>query len=344
MFLGIEIGGTKLQLGVGLGDGTPLRTLQRLDIQRDAGAAGIRRQIEEVATGLIASHAVQAIGIGFGGPVDLSTGRTIKSHQIDGWNDFPLGDWCRQTFDLPTAISNDADAAGLAEARFGAGRGQPVVFYITVGSGIGGALVCDGRVYRGGGGIAAELGHLRPGLQADQPDMTVEAAASGWGIAAAAQGWLSDPDSHFVRPPSFDYRLRRPESVRQHLIDREEAEELFAADLLTRCQRQIERLTCKMVAQAALEGNGLAQELFHHAVETLGWAIAQMVTLLSPNVVVIGGGVPLAGDGLFFAPLRQQVARYVFPSLGDSFRIVPAELGEAVVVHGALAAAAGLGS
>ena len=75
---------------------------------------------------------------------------------------------------------------------------------------------------------------------------------------------------------------------------------------------------------------------FRRATRTYGWAIAQMITLLSPEVVVVGGGVPLAGEDLFFAPLRQEIDRYVFPPLRGTYRIVPAELGEAVVVHGAL--------
>jgi glucokinase len=310
MFLGIEIGGTKLQLGVGRGDGTPLATLQRLEVNVRDGAAGIRRQIEEAGRRLIARHGLRAIGVGFGGPVEAAAGRTIKSHQIEGWDDFPLADWCRQALALPAAICNDADAAGLAEARFGAGRGQRVVFYITVGSGIGGALMIDGKVYGGSSGVAAELGHLRPGLQADRPAMTVEAAASGWGIAAAARAALAagtDPS---------------------------------AAELLARADGHADRLTCQLLAQAASEGNPLARQVFRRAVQTLGWAIAQMITLMAPGVVVLGGGVPQAGEALFFAPLRAEVERYVFPPLRDRYRIVPAALGEAVVLHGALAVAA----
>ena len=90
MFLGIEIGGTKLQLGVGRGDGSPLVELRRCDVEVRDGAAGVRRQIEAVAPDLIARHGVRAIGIGFGGPVDPAAGRTVKSHQVAGWEDFPL--------------------------------------------------------------------------------------------------------------------------------------------------------------------------------------------------------------------------------------------------------------
>lgn len=289
---------------------------------------------------MIDEHEVTAIGIGFGGPVDAASGRTVKSHQIDGWDDFPLADWCEATFDLPTGIANDADTAALAEARFGAGRGSRVVFYVTVGSGIGGALVINGEPYGGSAGVASELGHLRPGLQADRPETTVESFASGWAIAATARDRLGDPTSHPLTTRVFESNDREPESVRQRLIELEEADEEFAADLLDRCQGRIDQLTTRQIAWAAAEGNELAQDIIRHAAKVLGWAVAQMITLLAPEVVVIGGGVPLAGEHLYFTPLREEVDRYVFPPLADRFKIVPAALGEEVVVHGALALAA----
>ena len=187
MFLGIEIGGTKLQFGVGRGDGSPLIEQRRCDVVVQDGAAGVRRQIEAVAPELIAKHGVRAIGFGFGGPVNAAAGRTVKSHQVAGWEDFPLAQWCRETLGLPAALANDSDSAGLAEALFGAGRGAGVVFYTNVGSGIGGALVVHGKLYTGSRGIASELGHLRPGPAADRPEQTVESIASGFGIAAAGK-------------------------------------------------------------------------------------------------------------------------------------------------------------
>ena len=95
-----------------------------------------------------------------------------------------------------------------------------------------------------------------------------------------------------------------------------------------------------MVAEAATEGNKAARAILDRALETFGWAIAQMISLLAPEVVVVGGGVPLLGEALFFTPLRRQVDRYVFPPLVGTFRIAPSQLGEEVVVHGALAVAA----
>jgi glucokinase len=310
-YLGIEIGGTKLQLGVGRGDGSPFEAFQRRDVRPREGAEGIRREIEAAARPLIETYAPRAVGIGFGGPVDAAAGRTVKSHQVEGWDDFPLAEWCRQTLGLPARLSNDSDAAGLAEARFGAGRGRRVVFYMNVGSGIGGALVLDGQVYLGGQGIASELGHLRPGPQADRPDHTVESIASGFGLAARGRAILEE----------------RPHDP-------------AAAALSERCGSQPERLSGRMVVDAAAAGDPLAQDIFHRGLETLGWAIAQAITLVAPQVVVVGGGVPLAGETLFFEPLRREVARYVFPPLAQSYQLVPAALGEEVVVHGALAIAA----
>jgi glucokinase len=338
MLLGVEIGGTKLQLGVGPGDGT-LVALERFDVQPKHGAAGILDQIERVARTLIARQEVSAIGIGFGGPVDRAAGRVVKSHHVEGWDDFPLVDWCAKHLSLPAALENDCDAAALAEARFGTGQGRNPVFYVTVGTGIGGGLVVDGNIYRGSGHGAAEIGHLRPGLHAEHPDQTVESLASGWGIAAAAQARLSDPISHRFEPLTTGLRRMSPEDMRQRLIETEEASEEFAADLLERCDGRIEQLTAHLVAQAAGEGNELAREVFARACQALGWGIAQAITLASPQVVVIGGGVSLADESLFLAPLRQAVARYVFPPLTDTYEILPAKLGEAVVVHGALAAA-----
>lgn len=338
-FLAIEIGGTKLQFGVGAGHGQPLAALQRETVQPKEGAAGLLAQMERCARPLIAEYGVRAIGLGFGGPVDSQRGRIVKSHQVAGWDDFPLVDWAQKTFGLPAILSNDSDAAGLAEARFGAGHDYRIVFYTNVGSGIGGALVIDGQLYGGAVGIASEIGHLRPGLQSDRPDQTVESLASGWAISAAAQALVTDPVAHRLGLLVQGGRPRGAESVRQRLIEREEADERAAADLLERCEGRIEGLNTQMIAQAAREGNELAREVFRRACQAFGWAVAQVITLVAPQVVVLGGGVSLAGDEVFVQPLCQQVARYVFPPLQNAYKIVPAALDELVVVHGALALA-----
>ena len=314
MILGIEIGGTKLQFGVGSGDGPPLVALERLDVQPQRGGEGIRRQIEEVGRPLIERYGVTQVGIGFGGPVDAARGRVIVSNQVEGWRDFPLVEWCERTLGLPTLLANESDSAGLAEARFGGGKGHRVVFYNNIGSGIGGALVIEGRLYQGGGGVASEIGHLRPGLDADRPDQDLESIASGWAITAHAQ----------------------------RLLQQGEPEEPDKADLLARCGGDAQCLTTKLLGEAAQSGSALALGVFDRACQGIGWALAQTITLLAPNVVVMGGGVSLAGEAVFLSPLRRYVEQYVFPPLAGSCQIVPAVLGEEVVVHGVLALAAQL--
>jgi glucokinase len=241
MYLGIEIGGTKLQLGLGAGDGSPLLALERRDVDPSEGARGILRQITEVGQLLVSRHAVRAVGCGFGGPVDAAAGRVVRSHHVEGWEDCALVDWLREDFGVPAVIANDADTAGLAEARFGAGRGTNPVLYVTVGTGIGGGLIVDGHIYRGHGGGATEIGHLRPGLHADRPDQIVEALAAGWGIAAAAQARVSGGAvTHRLGPLTRGSRPLDAEAVRQRLIEAEEADEEHVADLLERCDGAVD--------------------------------------------------------------------------------------------------------
>jgi glucokinase len=307
MYLGIEIGGTKLQLGVGSGDGSPLVQMRRLDVEASDGAAPILDHIDRVAGELIASHPVQAIGFGFGGPVDAARGHVVKSHQVAGWDNFPLVRWCHERWPLPVALGNDCDVAGLAEARFGAGRDKRVVFYVTVGTGVGGGFIVDGQIYRGSGSISAEIGHLRPSLDADTPHDTVEAQVAGPAILEKALE-LAQAMDHRGQPAS--------------------------SGLVPNWR------SAKDVADAALVGDWRALYSLSRAQRALGWAIAQVVTLVAPDVVVLGGGVSLIGEANWLKPIRWYAEKFVFPPLAGTYRIVSAQLGEEVVVHGAVALAA----
>jgi glucokinase len=326
MFLGIEIGGTKLQLGVGPGDGS-LVGLWRGTVEVEAGPEGIRRQITAAVPELLNPFGVertqiQGVGIGFGGPVDDARQTIIKSHQIAGWDDFPLADSITDMLGWPTVLGNDADVAGLAEALFGAGKGLSPIFYITIGSGIGGGLIIDGEIYRGCGRGAAEVGHLMVSPEwaqaaafpervmplADAGMMPLEELASGWAIQRRAMVTASNPGGP-------------------------------AAGLLRRTGGNIHGMTAAHVAQAAAEGDEFANVILETALACLAQAIRQVVTLVCPRRIIIGGGVSLMGERLLFEPLRRMVARQIFPPFADCYDIVPAALGEAVVVHGALALA-----
>lgn len=312
MYLGIEIGGTKLQLALGEGDGL-LRGQWRAPVDVQAGAAGIRRQILQAVPELLGSAGlgkgqVRGIGIGFGGPVDDTTRTVIKSHQIKGWDNFRLADWLGELLGWPAVLGNDADVAGLAETLFGAGRGLSPLFYITIGSGIGGGFVVNGAIYRGGGRGAAEIGHLRIFDPKTKTIDVLEHHASGWSIGHA---------------PELSTRYRQSVETEPFWDSPEELATLTAAD----------------VARAASAGNVLAGRILSHAWDMLAEGICQVIALLSPRRIVIGGGVSLMGEKLLFEPLRAKVAARVFKPFAATYDIVPAALGEEVVVHGALALA-----
>ncbi len=296
MFLGIEIGGTKLQLGLGQGDGN-LAALLRRTVDVAQGADGIRRRIVEAVPELltqanIGREQLRGVGIGFGGPVDDATRTVIKSHQIQGWDNFPLADWIGGLVGLPAVLGNDADVAGLAEALFGAGKRLSPIFYITIGSGIGGGLIINGEIYRGCGRGAAEIGHLRlPGFRGITA--ILEEIASGWGMQKvfAELNGVADP------PPAAE------------------------------------------IARHASRGDAPAREVIELALDRLAEGVCQVIALLCPRRIVIGGGVSLMGEKLLFEPLRKLVAERVFKPFAGCYDIVPAALGEEVVVHGALALA-----
>ena len=312
MFLGIEIGGTKLQLGLGLGDGI-LVGLHRETIVPAEGGDGIRRRIVAAVPQLLADAGItasqlQAIGVGFGGPVD-DRGRIITSHQIAGWDRFPLADWLSETFKLPAKVGNDADVAGLAEAKFGAGQGANPVFYITIGSGIGGGLILDGKIHRGTGRGAAEIGHLRvpvPGSP-DADWVPVERIASGWAIEQATLRALDDENGN--------------------------------DELWRRLRGDSPRLTTQIIAAAARLGDPIARTVFARAHRALAEAICDVIALICPQRIVLGGGVSLLDEDLWLSPIRVLVANRVFRPFADCCEIVTAQLGESVVVHGALALA-----
>jgi glucokinase len=311
VFLGIEIGGTKLQLGIGEDTGK-LEGLWRGSVDVQAGPEGIRRQILSALPDLLERSGLgkchlHGVGIGFGGPVDDATHTVIKSHQIQGWDDFPLADWIDDMIGVPTVLSNDADVAGLAEALHGAGKGLSPIFYITIGSGIGGALIIDGETYRGCGRGAAEIGHTLVFTGGGLGLEELESVASGWGIAQCTRDRIREGGM---------------ESLLLHSVGADPA-----------------RITAKDVVQAASQGDQFSLLRLEDAWEYLSEAICNVIALLCPRRIVIGGGVSLIGEKLLFEPLRQMVAERVFKPFAGLTDIVPAALGEEVVVHGAIALA-----
>jgi glucokinase len=303
--IGIEIGGTKLQAGIGLKD-EKLLSLVRTQVEVERGAGGILEAIpvlvdEALAKANCSLENMGGIGVGFGGPVDSKNGITLLSHQIQGWDNFPLKQWLEAKWRLPAVIQNDASLAGYAEAVLGAGRGCRRIFYITIGSGIGGGLITDGIIDEGQGLGAAEIGHTWI-LNPDTREMDkLEHVCSGWSIGQRAQ------DAVLSGEPSILNDL---------------------------CDDNAETITAQTVYQAAEQHDILATAIIEETTTALAVAIGNVINLLHPKRIVIGGGVSMMGP-LFWVPLKKKVQHYVMKPFLNRYEIVSASLREEVVIIGA---------
>ncbi len=298
-FLGIEIGGTKLQVVAGTGAGT-IVDRRRFEVDSKAGGQGIREQIASVLPDLIARHKPTGVGVGFGGPVDWRTGRIKCSHQVGGWHDFGLGDWVRERTGLPVRVDNDANVAALGEALHGAGRGHDPVFWINMGSGVGGGLVVGGRIYHGAVPGECEVGHVR----LDKSGTTVEDRCSGWAL---------------------DRRIREAAALDPH-------------GPLGRRVDGMNGGEARHLAAALADGDPAAQAILSELADNLGFALSHVVQLLHPSVVVVGGGVSLVGEPLREA-MAEALSRYVMEAFLPGPGVVLAGLKEDAVPVGALALA-----
>jgi glucokinase len=296
LFAGIEIGGTKLQLVTGDEKGNILER-QKLAVEAGKGASGIRQQIEMALPELLASRKPVAIGVGFGGPVDWQTGKICRSHQIEGWSEFDLGGWLRQLASAPVFAENDANVAALGEARHGAGIGANPVFYVTLGSGVGGGLVADGRIYHGSVPGEAEIGHVR----LDRNGTTVESRCSGWAV---------------------DARIRE-------LVKKE------PASPLARKVGKASRGEARYLAAALLEGDLAAKKILHETAEDLAFGLSHAVHLFHPAVIIIGGGLSGLGEPLRLA-VQNALGQFVMEAFAPGPIVNIAKLGEDAVPVGAL--------
>ncbi len=296
-YLGIEIGGTKLQIVVGDASAHILER-HRFTIEAERGGDGIREQIHACLGELIPQHTPAAIGVGFGGPVDCGSGEVCTSHQVEGWSGFPLRQWLGLLADLPVVVENDANAAALGESRLGAGVGFNPVFYVTLGSGVGGGLVVDGAIYHGAKPGEAEIGHVR----LDRQGATVESRCSGWAV---------------------DERIR----TLQHTAPQSLLAKLVAAAGPGGEARHL---------PAALRlGDPGARRLIQETSLDLGFGLSHVVHLFHPEVIVLGGGLSLIGDtwrNAVGSALRGFIMEAFAP--GPAVRL--AGLGEDAVPVGAL--------
>lgn len=310
--LGLDIGAYGLQVALANVQGELLRTAQQ-PLPRGTEASRTVLEALQAARRLLQESGVRPdqlirVGIGFAGPVDVEQGLTIVSHRMPGWERYPLRQVFEETFGVTTLVDNDARVTALGEALYGAGRDVRHLFYIHLSSGVGGGLVVDGQPYRGATTTAGEIGHTL--ILEDGPL-----------CSCGQKGHLEA----LVSAPALIGRARA----------------LSAGDesLESRACGDPQGLRLHHVVEAAREGHGPSRQVLQEAAHYLALAVANLVNLLNPEMVVLGGIVArLAGDDLL-EPLRREVAALAMPVPGQAVRIVLGSLGETAVVVGATALA-----
>lgn len=311
--IGIDLGGTKILTGLVNERGQVIAE----DYRKTRAKRGQDFVIGAIAdSALQAMHNggcspsdIQAVGIGVPGPVDTDEGIVTLPPNLPGWHNVPIRQMVEERLGIPTFLDNDANAAALGEFLFGAGRGSTNMIYVTVSTGIGGGFVLDGRLYHGADGAAGEIGHvtiLPRGPHCGCGNRgCLEAVASGTAIAR-------------------------------------EGRELVARGIPTLISKLAggdpESVSAKLVADAAQQGDSEANEIIQEAMSYLGVGIANLVNLLNPEIIVIGGSLIKLGD-ILFGPVRRAVDRRAFPIASHRVQIMPAELGDQVGMCGAAAVA-----
>ena len=304
--IGIDIGGTKVLGGVVDENGKILAT-HREATPKEGGVA-LTTTIANVAKVLLRDHDAVAMGVSAAGFVSSDRETMLATPNISGWNGVNLKNELGKLIDLPIVIENDANAAAWGEAVFGAGVGEAQMMMITVGTGIGGGAVIEGKLHRGAYGIAAEFGHLR---------VVPEGHLCGCGACGCFEQYASG------------------NALMRHVREAINASPDAAHNLLARGDGTIAGLSGHHITDAARDGDPIALAGFNTTAQWLGAGIASLSVLFDPACVVIGGGVIDAGE-ILLAPTRVALERYMpFSGKHPTPRIVAATLGNDAGLVGA---------
>jgi glucokinase len=229
------------------------------------------------------------------------TGEIIKSYHITGWDGFPLGKSLKELTGLPVFVENDSNTAAFGEAIYGAGRGYNPVLYSNLGSGVGGGLVVDGKLYHGAEPGEVEVGHLR--LERD--GTIVEDRCSGWGVDRRVRAEI----------------VKAPQSRLAELARGSTGGE------------------ARHLASALADGDPMAARILQETTREYAFALSHAVHLLHPEIIVLGGGLSLIGEPLRRA-VAESLPGFLMDAFQPGPKIALAEIGEDVVPVGALALAA----
>ena len=308
-YIAVDLGGTNIRAARGTAEGHILARASHRTPAIDGEAAVIQRIIQAIREVWPEDGNARAIGISAPGPLDPWKGIVIYAPNLPGWSDVPLRDYIMQAFHVPTRLGNDANLAALAEYRFGAGKGYDDMIYLTLSTGIGGGVICGGRLLLGAKGFAAEVGHMSVDLNGPRCNCgnigCVEAIAAGPAIAKAAVTRIQAGEHSAI-----------PELVCGNLAD----------------------VSAETVGQAAQMGDPLALSVVLDAGRAIGAAIVNLLHAFNPGIVICGGGLTRMGD-LLMQPIRQTVVERAM-NRDYWVDIVLASLGDDVALLGALALAA----
>ena len=294
---GIEIGGTKLQVVLGDEKGTVHQRLTHT-IEAKEGANVIRQLIEQ---DLLKFGDVDAVGVGFGGPVNRSTGTIWTSYHVKGWTGFNIHNWLGEFTGAKVVVDNDANVAALGESVVGAGRDHKVVFYVTLGSGVGGGITIDKKIYHGMLPGEAEFGHVRLKSSGE----TVQDSCSGWAV--------------------------NEKVLRAIDVDKDSKLAKFAP--------QYPGAEAKALVPSIDAGDAEAWEIFDGTMADLAFGLSHVVHLLHPDTIVIGGGLSFIGE-MLRSKVEDKLKMFVMDALLPGPRIQLSFLGADAVPVGALILAA----
>ena len=292
--IGIDVGGTKINAFRVTRDGTVAERTSR-PTPADDEAATLSAMVE-LARSLLTSDVI-AVGVGAAGMIDSKEGVLGFAPNL-AWRNLPIAERMRDALGLPCQVDNDASMAAYGEFRFGAGRGYRHLLLVTVGTGLGGGIVSDGRLFRGANGFASEIGHIIV-----EPGGPLCGCGNHGCWEQVAAGRAIDR------------------------MGREEAREHEHSILRRLAGGDPDEVTGELVTQAAMQDDDAAKRILAEAGRRLGQGIAGLVNVLDPQIVVVGGGAIVAGD-LLLDPAR---AAFLDAVEGPEYRprvpIVPAELG-----------------
>ena len=307
--IGFDVGGTSLKAAL-VKEGKIYQTRQAAT-PADAEPQAAMDVMVQLIKDLKGEGEVTAVGMGMAGLIDGPSGTVITSPNLPRWKQVPLAETLGQRVNLPVAIDNDVRAMALGELHYGAGLGATDMICLTVGTGVGSALIFNGDIYRGTCLTAGELGHMMVVHQGGRDcgcgnRGCLETVAGTEGILTLARQYLGRQLA-----PILQEKLRG------------------------------EELTPRLIFEAAQEGDAGAKAVFTEVGQWLGRTLAGVVNLLNPERIVIGGGIAQAGN-LLFEPLRQAVQLHAFERPAQAVTIVPASLGpEAGMIGSAVLAQKG---